>query len=537
MRNKIIARRDFMGFLGKGVVSAALLPPFISACSPVQRISEQTIPEMPWLDGILPTSADELVMAKGLRSNLLIGYGEAISSTDTFGFNNDYTAFIPTSKDKGILWVNHEYPSHLFISGHISGQPFTKEEVDKELYALGGSILNVERFDGEWKVIQSSANKRINGHTEIPFNWPHPIAGSHSAIGTFQNCSGSVTPWGTILTCEENYQNVYGEVDRKTGELDPEWRNYGWRDIYPRAPEHYGWVVEVDPLTGKSQKHIALGRFCHECARIVELEDKRLVVYSGDDENDEHFYKFISSVPGSLSEGTLYVANTEEGKWISMSYDEQVILQENFKNQTEVLVFCREAAKLVGASPLDRPEDIEIDPVTGHVLLACTNNKPKGNYDGQIMKFMEQDGKYDSLSFKSEVLYAGGVETGFSCPDNMAFDRRGNLWFTSDISGSKMNKDNYAPFKNNGLYIVPRSGGQAGQVIQMMSGPTDSELTGPFFSPDGSTLFLSVQHPGERSKSLDSLTSHWPDGGDAIPRPSVVSIQGKLLEQINGVST
>lgn len=532
---KIIARRDFIGFLGKGVVSATLLPPFISACSSPNESASKRLHDLPFIKGIDPTDADKLVLAEGLHSDILIGFGDAISDSDTFGFNNDFTAFIPGAQDEGILWVNHEYPHHLFVSGHQPGTPFTLEQVDKELYSVGGSILHLKKSNGKWAVRHTDDNKRITGHSEIPFNWPHPIAGSDKAIGTFQNCSGSVTPWGTILSCEENYQEFYGEIDRATGELDSKWEHYGWRGFYDRPPQHYGWVVEVDPHSGEAKKHIALGRFCHECAQVVELEDKRLVVYSGDDENDEHFYKFISSLPGSLSEGTLYVADVENGTWISMSYDDQEILQEHFKDQTEVLTFCREAAKLVGASPLDRPEDIEIDPVTGHVLLACTNNKPKDNYDGQIMKFMETDGKYDSLTFTTEVLHAGGIETGFSCPDNLAFDRSGNLWFTSDISGSKMNKGNYAPFKNNGLFMVPRSGVQAGQVIRMVSGPKDSELTGPYFSPDGKTLFLSVQHPGERTKSLDSLTSNWPDGGDAIPRPCVVTIEGPLLEQINGL--
>lgn len=532
---KTIARRDFIGFLGKGVLSTALLPPFISACSTPNDMVDLATTKLPFIEGIIPTAADELVLAKGLKSEMLIGFGDSISDQDMFGFNNDYTAFIPQSKNSGLLWVNHEYPHHLFVSGHERGTPFTKDQVDKELYSLGGSILHLKRENGKWTVDRSLLNKRITGHTVVPFNWPHPIGGTHEAIGTFQNCSGSITPWGTILTCEENYQNMFGEIDRATGELDPAWNHYGWREFYEHSPLHYGWVVEVDLKTGQAQKHVALGRFCHECARVVELEDKRLVVYSGDDENDEHFYKFISSAPGSLSEGTLFVADIENGKWLSLSYDDQPVLQDNFSDQTEVLIFCREAAKLVGASPLDRPEDIEIDPMTGHILLACTNNKPNGNYDGQILKFIETDGKYDSLTFTSEVLHAGGIETGFSCPDNMAFDRSGNLWFTSDISGSKMNKDNYAPFKNNGLYIVPRSGKQAGQVIQLISGPTDSELTGPFFSPDGKTLFLSVQHPGERSKSLDTLTSHWPGGGDSIPRPCVVTIEGPLLEQINGL--
>jgi len=346
---------------------------------------------------------------------------------------------------------------------------------------------------------------------------------------------GGVTPWGTILTCEENYDGCYGEAIRGSDKIDVSEGTYGWNKFYDNRPEHYGWVVEVDPHTGEAQKHVALGRFAHECATVIELEDKRLVVYSGDDKNDEHLYKFISSEPGSLLKGTLYVANLEKGEWISMNLKEQPLLQKHFKDQTEVQVFCRDAARMLGATPLDRPEDIEIDPVTGHVLVACTNNKPKGNYHGQIMKIMEKENQYDALAFGYDVLLTGGPETGFSCPDNLAFDRSGNLWFTVDISGSKLNKGVYEPFGNNGLFMVPRSGPQEGEVIQIASAPMEAELTGPFFSPDGKTLFLSVQHPGERSKSLTDLTSNWPDGGERPPRPSVVTIQGPLLEQINGL--
>lgn len=528
-----IHRRDFISFLGKGVVSAALLPPFISACKSAPRTGAPPLPVI--IKGMTPSSMDDLILAEGLVSKLLVGFGDQISEQDTFGFNCDYTAFIPLDEDHGLLWVNNEYPNPLFVSGFNGGEK-SKEQVDAELYSLGGSIVEIKKENGEWNLVKGEKNRRITGHTTIPFNWPDPIRGSHVAMGTFQNCSGGVTPWGNILTCEENYQNCYGEAIRNSDEIDYSDGTYGWNQFYDNRPEHYGWVVEVNPHTGESQKHVALGRFSHECATIIELEDKRLVVYSGDDKNDEHLYKFISSEPGSLQNGTLYVADLEKGKWISMNHASQEILNANFKDQTEVLVFCREAAKMLGATPLDRPEDIEIDPVTGHILVACTNNKPKGNFHGQIMKFMEKDGKFDALEFSSDVLHTGGPETGFSCPDNLAFDLSGNLWFTVDISGSKLNKGVYEEFGNNGLFMVPRNGPQEGEVIQMASAPVEAELTGPFFSPDGKTLFLSVQHPGERSKSLTELTSNWPDGGTNPPRPSVVTIQGPLLEQINGIS-
>ena len=245
----------------------------------------------------------------------------------------------------------------------------------------------------------------------------------------------------------------------------------GWTNFFDNPPEHYGWVVEVDPQTGKAQKHIALGRCAHECATVKELADGRLVVYTGDDAVNQCLYKFISDKPGSLSEGTLYVASLTFGKWIPIQYQDSKVLQKFFKNQTEVLIRLREAAKYLGGTPLDRPEDIEIDPINGNVLVSLTNNSTVKNYYGSILKIVEDGNDHSSLTFQAETFLAGGEATGFACPDNMAFDRAGNLWFTSDISGSLMNKDPYKAFKNNGLFFVPRSGPQAGQVIQMASAP------------------------------------------------------------------
>ena len=271
---------------------------------------------------------------------------------------------------------------------------------------------------------------------------------------------------------------------------------------------------------------------------MYELEDKRVVAYSGDDKTDEFLYKFISSTPGSLKEGTLYVADTINGKWLSLDWESQPVLKEKFKDQTEVLIRAREAARLLGATELNRPEDIEIDPITGNVLVALTNNYGKKDFHGSILKVEETDGKFDSLTFKASTYLAGGEENGFSCPDNLAFDMSGNLWITSDMSGSAMNKENspYIPFKNNSLFVVPRYGKDEGKVIRVASAPRDAELTGPWFSPDGKTLFLSVQHPGEQTIDLENPTSKWPFDEDQIPKPAVVAITGDLIEKMNQLS-
>ena len=151
------------------------------------------------------------------------------------------------------------------------------------------------------------------------------------------------------------------------------------------------------------------------------------------------------------------------------------------------------------------------------------------------MKLEEENGNFDALKFSSSIYKAGGDESGFSCPDNLSFDLSGNLWFTSDMSGRLMNKEGgvYMPFKNNSLFVIPRYGKQAGEVIRVASAPTDSEFTGPWFSPDGKTLFLSVQHPGEQTNDLNNPTSKWPFDKDNIPKPSVVAITGDLIEKMN----
>jgi secreted PhoX family phosphatase len=528
-------RRHFLEFLGKGVVATSLLPPFISSCNKSESTRTFTLDFS--ITGIQASKLDQLLLADGLTYKVLLTYGQKISDKDSFGYDNDYIAFIPSTRDdEGMLWVNHESIVPLFVSNFSKGEK-TKEQIEKEMYNVGGTFVKLKNHNGQWNIVfNDTHNRRFNAFTEIPFNWNEKIMGKSSAIGTMENCAGGITPWGTILTCEENYHNCYGERNFKTNEIIYYSGGKHWHKLNDYPPEHYGWVVEVDPKTGKAQKHVALGRCAHECATVVELEDKRVVVYSGDDKADQCLYKFISDEPGSLKSGTLYVANIKKGKWISLKYEDQEILRNHFSSQTEVLLRLREAAELVGGSPLDRPEDIEIDPVTGNVFVALTKNKPKGNYFGEILKIEEDGGQYDSLNFKANTFLTGGKETGFACPDNLAFDRAGNLWFTCDISGDEMNKPPYESFMNNGLYVMPRTGPQSGNVIQIASAPVDSELTGPFFAPDGKTLFLSVQHPGSRSKSLDKLTSNWPDGGNSIPRPSVVTISGPLLNQIQGLS-
>ncbi|TCI95120.1 DUF839 domain-containing protein [Tenacibaculum sp. M341] len=547
-------RRKFISFLGKASIGIVAVPPFLVSCgntttpSKSEKISDEYLAKLKevTLKAIQPSDADDLLLSEGLNYHTIVKWGDKISDVDAFGFNNDFTCFLPFDEKNpkdGLLWVNHEYVNPLFVSD-FNHREFenpiahrTKEQVDKEMYNVGGSIVRIKEVDGKWEIVKNDPhNRRITAQTPIKLNWDTPIKGASTVIGTNSNCSGGITPWNTFITCEENYDGFFGETEYdENNKATHRPSRSGWENFYEYPPEHYGWVVEVNPKDGTAQKHVALGRFAHECCTLYELKDKRVVAYTGDDKNSEHLYKFISSKPGSLKEGTLYVADTVNGKWLSLDWETQAVLKEKFKNQTEVLVRAREAAKLVGATELNRPEDIEIDPVTGNIFVTLTNNKDKGDYHGSILKIEETEGAFDALTFKASTYIAGGEENGFSCPDNLAFDLSGNLWMTSDMSGSSMNREDkpYMPFKNNSLFVIPRSGKDAGKVIRVASAPKDAELTGPWFSPDGKTLFLSVQHPGEQTEDIKNPTSKWPFDADNIPKSAVVAIKGDLIEKMN----
>lgn len=531
-----LTRRSFLSFMGRGAAVATLAPSAVlAACNPEAKAQPFQ------LKPVTPSFADDLQLADGFDYTMLISRGMPINEDGslTFGDNNDYLALIPDADnpDAGMLWVNHEALTPLLISGYDYSGEKSIEQIAKEMPVVGGSILRVvKNQDSQWEVVKGdSRNKRLDGWSEIPFTRNTEVAGSAVAVGTFGNCAGGVTPWGNILTCEENTRDYYGDVVFDAAgnrSIDHEPAFFQWYRHTQRPPEHYGWVVEVDLQTGEAKKHISMGRFAHECATVKELPDKRCVVYTGDDSENEHLYKFIGDTPGSLETGKLYVANTETGEWLSLMREDQPVLAAAFPDQLSIMVRCREAAKMLGATPLDRPEDIEIDPVTGAVLVTLTNNKSKGNYHGSIMRLVETGGDHEALTFTAATFLAGGEEAGFSCPDNICFDKKGNLWMTCDISGGSIGKGPYASFGNNGLFYIPMSGPDAGKAVQVATAPVNAEFTGPYFSPDGLQLFLSVQHPGEKSRSLDEVTSHWPEGGNATPKSSVVVISGPGMEAL-----
>lgn len=529
-------RREFLEFIGRGTATIGALG--LAACAKTATVPTEQLTSGNKLkpiteDLIGASSADDLLTVAGVGWYPLISWGEMINHQhDKFGFNNDFTAFVPLNgSDEGILWVNHESPNPLFQHGTTDPKKKTEEQVLVEKKSVGGSLIHIKKNkQDQYELVKNSSyNRRLNASTKIPFDRKGKLFVKDYAIGTLANCAGGVTPWGTILTCEENYDTFYGEWDFEKKKRSPS--EFGWERFFDYSPLHYGWVVEVNPMTGEAIKRVSLGRFAHECATVQPTKDGRVVVYMGDDTNDQYLYKFIASEKNSLEHGTLYVANTEKGEWLPLDYDKSDLLKKHFEGPVEVLIRAREAGKLVGATPQDRPEDIEIDPVTGNIFISLTNNKPRGNYMGGILKLEEDNNDPLSLTFKSSMFLAGGEATGFACPDNLVFDKKGNLWMTTDMT--EMNQGRYKKFANNGLFFIPMSGINAGKAVQIASAPVDAEFTGPSFSPDGKTMFLSVQHPGENSKDIFKLTSRWPsysDGG--IPKPTVVCLYGPYFNKL-----
>ena len=526
------SRRKFLEFLGHsstGLMATSFLPAtLLASCSAMKNR----------LPTLTPSQEDDLVLLEGFQYSILLEEGTILKDgAEFFGTENDFLTYFPLSsknRNDGILWSNHESFRPILLHKMKQSANRTIEQVRLEQKNVGGSLVRIKKNHSKqkWEYLPNSIyNRRLDAQTPIPFAWHEPIFGSKAAIGTLANCAGGTTPWETVLSCEENYFLYYGEIDYSSGKrvIDHSNNILNWSQYFNYPPEHYGWVVEINPKTGHAKKLVALGRFSHEGATSTLGKDGRAAVYMGDDAEGQCVYKFIADQKGSVETGTLYVANLEKGQWISLDRNSNEKLKNRFSSQTDLLIRTREAAQLVGGTPLGRPEDIEINPINQEVLISLTSTKVNGKKMGSLLKISEKNKDPLSLEFQSSTFLSGGDR--FANPDNLIFDHSGNLWMCSDISGSKLNQGDYTRFGNNGLFFTPMHGAQAGEVFQVASAPNEAEFTGPCFSPDGKTLFLSVQHPGDESKTIHALTSHWPKGGTEIPRSAVIALSGPLLEK------
>lgn len=523
-------RREFLQFIGKTGLGLSIIS-LLDGCTHIDTTSK--LPFIP----LTPSDKDDFILADGFNYKIIAKAEDKIGDNLFFGYHNDFTAFTPFKgkTDEGILWVNHEYTHPVLLHMKKKSQlTRSKQEIIDEQKTVGGSLIHIKKTADSWRLVENSSyNRRLDALTKIPFTGDQKILGSREAIGTLANCAGGVTPWGTVLSSEENYHIFYGDVTYKNHQRTfVEGVDMNWYTQFPFPPEHYGWVVEVDPFAGSAKKHVSLGRAAHEGATPVYTKNKnKIVVYMGEDRAFGYIFKFVSESPNNFDKGILYAADTKNGKWLPLDLNLNKDLRKHFNSQLDVLIYSRFAAEYAGATPQDRPEDIEIDPSTGDILISLTNNKDNANHFGGLLRIKEQ-ADYDSESFSSSVFIAGGETSGFSCPDNMAFDKKGNLWLTVDMSEKDMNQGQFKSFKNNGLFYIPLSGPHSGRAFQVASAPTDAELTGPSFSPDGKTLFLSVQHPGGSTQDPKHPTSHWPLGKDSKPLSCVICIQGETLNRI-----
>ncbi|MFI6092273.1 PhoX family protein [Streptomyces sp. NPDC051218] len=581
---------------------------------------------------VAPNTTDSVTIPDGYAQNVVIRWGEPIlrgapafdadkqtakAQAGQFGYNNDFLSLLPLHRERGrqVLVANHEYTDEiLMFKGYDAANP-TREQVEIAWAAHGLSVVVVEeeRRSGKLSAVsRHQLNRRLTATSE--FRLTGPAAGGKyvrtkadprgtKVLGTLNNCAGGTTPWGTTLHGEENFNQYFANAEKVTDPAaaarlkrygvigaasERKWERFDDRfDLVkePNEANRFGWVVELDPYDPEStpRKRTALGRFKHEAAQPRLTHDGRPVVYMGDDEKFDYFYKFVSSKRVDkgksraahahnltlLDEGTLYVAKLTgdspaadidgtgklpadgefdgSGVWIPLATagpKGHAVSHVDGMTAEEVYVFTRQAGDKVGATKMDRPEDIEPSPHTGKVYVALTNNSDRGkegkagadeanprnlNKHGQILELTERRNRPESTVFAwSLFLVAGDPEdpatyfAGFpkdevspiSCPDNVAFDPHGNLWISTD--GNQLGS-------HDGLFGVAVKGDRRGELKQFLTMPKGAETCGPLIQDN--RVLVSVQHPGEiDGASVEKPASAWPDGPGKIVRPSVVSV-------------
>jgi secreted PhoX family phosphatase len=509
--------------------------------------------------------------------------GNGASQELALGDNTDGMSLFQDD-DHSILVVNNEYiNTDIFHGNRASKGPENADDIRKSKAAHGVSVFEIDNASGKWKIVKDAKyNRRITADTPMEItgparghDWMKTAADSTGvkALGTFNNCGNGRTPWGTYLACEENFHGYFGSSD--TGyKPDAMQKRYGvkaksrfsWEkyddrfDVAktPNEPNRHGYIVEIDPFdpTSTPKKRTALGRFKHENAEVLIASNGQVVVYMGDDERGEFMYKFVSDdryVEGGdnsdlLSSGKLYAAkfhDSMKGEWLELSPKTT-----GMKSQAEVCINTRAAASIVGATTMDRPEWVAANPLKNEVYCCLTNNKNrgkkpnaggdatpvagpnprKGNNYGQIVRWNPINGDHIATQFSWDLFvvagnpavhsdaYAGtsniNKDNMFNSPDGLAFSESGMLWIQTD--GSYSNKGDFAGMGNNQMLVGDPA---SGEIRRFLVGPISCEVTGICWSADRKTLFVGIQHPGEKGKP-----SHFPGGGNTVPRSSVVAI-------------
>jgi len=558
---------------------------------------------------ILLLSQDAVIVADGYSAGVVIRWGDPLTAdapefdvrnqtpeaqARQFGYNCDFLGFFPLPgadpNAAGLLAVNHETTVGAIMFENYVAANATRRQVDIEMAAMGLSIVEIRRGARGWEYVRGSAfNRRLTMETEMLLTGP---AAGHELMktsydpsgrrvrGTLHNCAGGKTPWGTVLTAEENFHGFFANRNAlPAGEVRSNHERYGvstgassrrWElhhDRFnvtrePNEPFRFGWIVEIDPYDPGfvPRKRTALGRTKHEGAATVLAPDGRLVVYSGDDQQFEYVYKFVTRDRYNpsrreanfdlLDDGVLFVArflSDGSGIWVPLLYGFGPLVPANgFFSQADVLIQTRRAADFLGATRMDRPEDVEANPVNKKVYVSLTNNTQRtaaqidlanpraNNRHGHILEVTEAGDNSAATRFRWEVFMLCGNPhnpadapiyfaefdpyqvSPISNPDKFAFDLQGNLWIATDGQPGAING-------NDGLYAVPTEGPERGRVRQFLSAPMQGEVCGPEFTPDNTTLFCAIQHPGNGGALFTRAVSNWPDGAQP-PKPSVLAV-------------
>ncbi|MBA3309329.1 MAG: PhoX family phosphatase [Nocardioidaceae bacterium] len=515
------------------------------------------------------------------------GGNTAAQQEQQVGMHHDGMHFFPLRNGPrgsihGLLVLNHEYTDEALLQTGTTTLPplesWTAEMVRKSQAAHGVAVVEIQKSGtGEWEVVRSSLNRRITANTPASFSGPavgHRLVQTSRdpqgirPVGTINNCAHGYTPWGTYLTCEENF-NGYFRVDPGpyTAEQTALISRYGvggdrqrWATNDPRfvvtaeepnEPNRFGWVVEIDPFDPSSTpvKRTALGRVKHESAHVHVTKGGRVVVYTGDDQVNEYMYKFVSAGNwhsyragrSPLDDGTLYVARFNDdgsGEWLPLMHGTGPLTEANgFADQGDVLVKTRLAATALGATPMDRPEWVSVDPNTGMVYLNLTNNTStakqesaanprKPNNWGHIVRWAESGDNHAATSFAWDLFVIAGQgrssgdgstiadEDAFGSPDGLWIDPDGRVWIQTD--GTQPMGANDQMLAAN-PYVTDEAG--VPEIRRFFTGVVACEVTGVITTPDQATMFVNIQHPGEGEPST------WPhNDGFAIPRSATVIV-------------
>ncbi len=556
---------------------------------------------------------DDVVVPEGYRAQVLYRWGDptgiagampafrpdasnsAADQALQAGMHHDGMAYFPLDGSKrGLLAMNHEYVDDGLL--HADGtKTWSAEKVRKSMAAHGVSVIEIERGAGGWRqVLPSRYARRITASTPIDISGPaagHPMLqtaadpAGRRVLGTFNNCANGQTPWGTYLTCEENFANYFeGPATptphqkrwgiRKGGAEAYRWHEHEERfdaNRHPNESNRFGWVVEIDPADPASTpvKRTALGRAAHEGAATALTADGRAVVYMGEDSRFEYIYKFVSRDkmrPGGaaanrelLDHGTLYVARFDvdgSGEWLPLVHGQgPLTADKGFADAGEVLIKARQASDLLGATRMDRPEWTTVDPITKQVYCTLTNNSSRGqpgqpymdaanpranNTMGQIIRWKE-GGDLDAVKFAWDHLVLAGDSRqsryeargnvrgdAFGSPDGLWVDPRGVLWIETDVSTSTLGRGEYANLPNNQMLACDPTAPGGPEIRRFLVGPAGCEITGLTASPDLTTLFINIQHPGEPANEKSDpdqplKVSTWPDRAGR-PRSATVVI-------------